>query len=35
MANLAANSDVHPRTNAAPVTPREPIITKRGEGLSG
>jgi len=28
MENLAANSDVHPGTNAAPVTPRKPIFTK-------
>jgi len=28
MENLAANSYVHPGTNAAPVTPREPIFTK-------
>jgi len=28
MESLTANSDVRPRTNAAPVTPREPIFTK-------
>jgi len=33
--NHAPNSDTHPRSNATPVTPREPKFTKRGEDLSG